>query len=277
MIEKTLKNAEMGRKKIKLKQITFKYLQASKYPNNYKVPYIPLQLFFTTKTMAYTQAFADFALKQEDKLIGKLAKMYGFDAEEAKERLSPKTEEQRSEEERLRKEKQEEKVEKIQAAKAELTQLGFQGEMPAKIGEIKKEISKIKKAAKEQAKAEKEQAKAEKEQAKAEKEQAMQEKIEEAKAALTKLGFQGEMPAKIGEIKKEISNIKKAAKEQAKQDKLQKIEAAKAELMQFGFQGEMPAKIGEIKKEISKMKKAAKELAKQQQQELPKQEESSEE
>ena len=269
MIEKTLKNAEMGRKKIKLKQITFKYLQASKYPNNYKVPYIPLQLFFTTKTMAYTQAFADFALKQEDKLIGKLAKMYGFDAEEAKERLSPKTEEQRSEEERLRKEKQAEKLEKIQAAKAELTQLGFQGDMPAKIGEIKKEISKIKKAAKEQAKAEKEQAKAEKE-------QAMQEKIEEAKAALTKLGFQGEMPAKIGEIKKEISNIKKAAKEQAKQDKLQKIQAAKAELMQLGFQGEMPTKIGEIKKEISKMKKEAKKQAKQQQ-ELPKQEESSEE
>jgi len=142
----------MGRKKIKLKQITFKYLQASKYPNNYKVPYIPLQLFFTTKTMAYTQAFADFALKQEDKLIGKLAKMYGFDAEEAKERLSPKTEEQRSEEERLRKEKQEEKLEKIQAAKAELMQFGFQGEMPAKIGEIKKEISKMKKAAKELAK-----------------------------------------------------------------------------------------------------------------------------
>ncbi len=109
MIEKTLKNAEMGRKKIKLKQITFKYLQASKHKNNYKVPYIPLQLFFTTNPMAYTQAFADFALKQEDKLIGKLAKLYGFDAEEAKERLSPKTEEQRSEELRLRKEKQQDK------------------------------------------------------------------------------------------------------------------------------------------------------------------------
>ena len=137
--------------------------------------------------MAYAQTIAQLAAKQETQLIAKLAKMYGFDAEEAQRRIMPKSAEQREEERTQREANKAQKAqkdaekqvelsakksamaEKIATAQAELTQLGYSQELPTKMGDIKKAISTIKKQQRDAAKLAKQQ---EKEAAKAEKEAA---------------------------------------------------------------------------------------------------------
>ena len=136
--------------------------------------------------MAYAQTIAQLAAKQETQLIAKLAKMYGFDAEEAQRRIMPKSAEQREEERTEREANKAQKAqkdaqkqvelsakksamaEKIATAQAELTQLGYSEELPTKMGDIKKAISTIKKQQRDAAKLAKQQ---EKEAAKLAKEQ----------------------------------------------------------------------------------------------------------
>ena len=166
--------------------------------------------------MAYAQTIAQLAAKQETQLIAKLAKMYGFDAEEAQRRIMPKSAEQREEERTEREANKAQKAqkdaqkqvelsakksamaEKIATAQAELTQLGYSEELPTKMGDIKKAISTIKKQQRDAAKLAKQQ---EKEAAKAEKEAAKLAKQEKSpknrgRKAVAPEGFDAEAHGK---------------------------------------------------------------------------------
>ena len=161
--------------------------------------------------MAYAQTIAQLAAKQETQLIAKLAKMYGFDAEEAQRRIMPKSAEQREEERTEREANKAQKAqkdaqkqvelsakksamaEKIATAQAELTQLGYSEELPTKMGDIKKAISTIKKQQRDAAKLAKQQ---EKEAAKLAKEQEKEAAKAEKEAA--KLAKQEKSPKNRG-------------------------------------------------------------------------------